>query len=171
MRAETAAGPACIVPVAREVALTAPAARDVVEAQVIGPTCRDAALLLTLRKADGSLLWTFSVRATDTWAFEPGLEGQPPAPEAGMQAFLADILKNVRIENSGTAPDWPQEADRPEDPSGLFHTSPLPREAYLALRAKNVPLLCMQAEMGTSRCISFDPEFSDVANAFYSSSS
>jgi hypothetical protein len=47
----------------------------------------------------------------------------------------------------------------------------MPREAYLILRAKKVPVLCVQAEMGTSHCVSFDPEFGDTASEFYSSSS
>lgn len=169
--AETAAGPTCIKPVSRDVALTAPGARDMLQAEVIGPTCQQAGLLLSLRKADGSLLWSYSVRAMDTWAFEPGVDGQPPPPEAAMQKFLTDVLANVRIETSETAPDWPETADRPEDPTGLFHVSPMPREAYLMLRARKVPVLCVQAEMGTSHCISFDPEAGDVANEFYSSSS
>ena len=169
--AGAAAGPACIAPVSREVTLTAPGARDVLEAQVIGPTCETSALLLTLRKADGSLLWAYSVRATDTWAFDPGVDGQPAAPAAAMQNFLSGVLESVRLETSAAAPDWPQAAERPEDPSGLFHTSPLPREAYLILRARAAPMLCVQAEMGVSHCIAFNPDQGDVAGELYSSSS
>ena len=168
---EAAAAPTCIKPVSREVALTAPDAKDVLEAQTVGATCEQAALVLTLRKADGSLLWAYSVRATDTWAFEPGTDGQPPKPADGLTKFLDEVLKNVRVGTSDMAPDWPADAERPEDPTGLFHVSPLPREAYLILRAKKIPVMCMQAEMGTSHCMSFDPEYADIANEFYSSSS
>ncbi len=146
-------------------------ARDLLEAQTVGPGCEQSALVLTLRKAGGSLLWAYSVRATDTWAFEPGTDGLPPKPEDGLAKFLDDVLKNVRIETSDMAPDWPEGADRPEDPTGLFHVSPMLRDAYLILRAKKVPVMCIQAEMGTSHCVSFDPEAGDVANEFYSSSS
>ena len=59
----------CIAPQTREVAITAAGAKDVLEAQVIGATCEQAVVLLTLRKADGFLLWSHSARATDTWAF------------------------------------------------------------------------------------------------------
>lgn len=55
----------------REIALTAADSRDRLEATVIGANCETATLFLTLRKADGALLWTHSIRATDTWAFVP----------------------------------------------------------------------------------------------------
>lgn len=169
-----AAGPTaalCVPPVTREVAVTAPDAKDVLAAEVIGADCEQAVLVLSLRKADGMLLWSHSVRATDTWAFVPASDDKPVEPKSGMASFLADVFKNARIEKTGTAPDWPEGAERPEDPTGLFHTTPLPREAYLILRQKNAPMVCVQAEMGTSYCVSYDPEFGDVANTFYSSSS
>lgn len=161
----------CISPMRREVALTAPGAKDVLEAQVVGADCEKASLVLTLRKADGALLWTYSVRASDTWAFVPADDSKPVDPKTGMKKFLSDVLQNVRIETSDMAPDWPEGSDGPEDPTGLFHVSPMPREAYVILRAKKVPVLCVQAEMGTSHCVSFDPEFGDTASEFYSSSS
>jgi len=163
--------PLCIPAMQREVAVTAAGAKDVLEAQVVGADCEQAVLLLTLRKADGFLLWSHSVRATDTWAFVPASDDKPVAPKEGMTAFLTEVLKNVRMGKTGEAPDWPEDAERPEDPSGLFHTAPLPREAYLILRQKNAPMLCVQAEMGTSYCVAYNPEFDDVANTFYSSSS
>lgn len=161
----------CIPPINRDIALTAAASRDRLQATVIGSNCEAATLLLTLRKADGSLLWTHSIRATDTWAFVPADDSKPVVPAEGMPSFLADVFKSVRIEKTGAGPNWPEGAERPEDPSGLYYVSPLPREAYLILRQKNVPMTCVQAEMGTSYCVAFDPEFNDVANTFYSASS
>lgn len=155
----------------REVAVTAAGAKDLLEARVIGSNCEQAVLLLTLRKADGFLLWSHSVRATDTWAFVPASDDAPIDPPKAMEAFLAEVLKNVRVEKTGEAPDWPEGAERPEDPSGLYHATPFPRDAYVTLRKKNAPMLCVQAEMGTSYCAAYDPEFDDVANTFYSSSS
>lgn len=161
----------CIAPMTREVAVTAAGAKDVLEARVIGANCEQAVLLLTLRKADGFLLWSHSVRATDTWAFVPASDDAAIDPPKAMETFLAEVLKNVRIEKTGEAPDWPEGAERPEDPSGLYHATPFPRDAYVTLRKKNAPMLCVQAEMGTSYCAAYDPEFDDVANTFYSSSS
>ena len=51
-----------IFPANREVALTAPDAKDVVEAHVVGAGCEQAVLLLTLRKAGGRLLVPFRAR-------------------------------------------------------------------------------------------------------------
>ncbi len=161
----------CVAPVMREVAVTAADAKDVLTAEVIGADCEQAVLVLTLRKANGMLLWSHSVRATDTWAFVPASDDKPVDPEKGMETFLADVFKNARIEKTGTAPDWPEGGERPEDPSGLYHTTPMSRDTYLTLRQKNAPMVCVQAEMGTSYCVSYDPEFEDVANTFYSSSS
>ena len=161
----------CVPAVSREVALTAADAKDVLEATVIGADCEKATLLLTLRKADGALLWTHSIRATDTWAFVPVDDSKPVVPAEGMASFLADVFKEARVEKTSAAPDWPEGAERPEEPSGLYFVTPLPREAYLILRQKNVPMACVQAEMGTSYCVAFDPEFNDVANTFYSASS
>lgn len=167
----TAAAPPCAGPVTREVALTGASAKDVLEAQIVGPSCEQGALVLTLRKADGMLLWSHSVRATDTWAFVPASDDVPVDPHRAMERFLADVFKNARIEKTAEAPDWPEDGERPEDPTGLFHETPLPREAYLIVRTKNVPMLCVQAAMGTSHCIAYDPKFPDVANEFYSASS
>lgn len=163
--------PLCIPAMQREVAVTAAGAKDILQAQVIGADCEQSVLLLTLRKADGFLLWSYSVRATDTWAFVPASDDTPVVPKEGMTTFLTEVLKNVRVGKTGEAPEWPEGAERPEDPTGLFHTAPLPREAYIILRQKNAPMLCVQAEMGTSYCVAYDPEFGDVANTFYSSSS
>lgn len=160
----------CVPPVTREIALTAADARDVLEATVIGADCENATLLLTLRKADGALLWTHSMRATDTGAFVSADDSKPVAPAEGMASFLADVFKEVRIGKTGAGPDWPEGAEQPEDSSSLYYVSPLPREAYLILRRKNVPMTCVQAEMGTIYCVAFDPELNDVANTFYSSS-
>lgn len=171
---QTASAPAatlCIAPVTREVALTATDAKDVLTAEVLGADCQQGVLVLALRKADGSLLWSHSVRAMDTWAFVPASDDTPVDPKKGMESFLTGVFKNLRLETTGQAPDWPEGAERPEDPTGLFHETPLPHEAYLFLRTKNVPMLCVQAEMGTSRCTSYDPESGDVANTFYASSS
>ena len=167
----TAASPPCAAPVTREVALTGSGAKDLLDAQIVGPDCEKGALVLTLRKADGALLWAYSVRATDTWAFVPASDGVPVDPPRAMATFIQEVFKNARIEKTGEAPDWPEGGERPEDPTGLYHVTPLPREAYLILRTKNVPMLCVQAEMGTSHCISYDSEFGDVANEFYASSS
>lgn len=161
----------CVAPVKREVALTAADAKDVLEAAAIGADCETATLLVTLRKADGALLWTHSIRATDTWAFVPDDDSKPVVPAEAMASFLADVFKEVRIEKTGAGPDWPEGAERPEDPSGLYFLTPMSRDAYLILREKNVPTVCLQAEMGTSYCVAFDPEFDDVANTFYSASS
>lgn len=165
----TEAAPPCTAPITREVALTG--AKDTLEAQIVGPSCEQGALVLTLRKADGMLLWSHSVRATDTWAFVPASDDAPLDPHKAMETFLSEVFKNVRIEKTGEAPEWPEGAERPEDPTGLFHETPWPREAYLILRTKNVPMMCVQAAMGTSHCIAYDPETPDVANEFYSSSS
>ena len=161
----------CIAPQTREVAVTVAGAKDVLEAQVIGATCEQAVVLLTLRKADGFLLWSHSARATDTLAFVPASDDAPVNPPKAMETFLAEVLKNVRVERTGEAPDWPEGAERPEDPSGLYHATLFPRDAYVILRKKNAPMLCVQAEMGTSYCAAYDPEFDDVANTLYSSSS
>ncbi len=89
-----------IFPANREVALTAPVAKDVVEAQVVGADCAQARLSLTLLKRGGLL----------------------PVP--------------LRARNG-----------------------------YVGVRSS------IQAEMGTSYCAVYDPEFPDRANTYSSSSS
>jgi hypothetical protein len=160
----------CVAPVTREVAMTAADAKDVLTAEAIGAKCEQAVLVLTLRKSNGMLLWSRSVRATDTWAFVPASDDTPVDPKKGMETFLADVFTHARIEKSGKAPDWPEGAERPEDPSGFYHTTPMSRDACVILRQKNAPMVCVQAEMGTSYCVSYHPEFADVANTFYASS-
>jgi hypothetical protein len=118
----------------RDIALRAADSGDRLQATVIGANCEAATQLLPLRKAHRALLWTHSIRATDTWAFVPADVSRPVVPADGMTSFFADVFKNVRIEKTGAGPDWPEGAGRPEGPFGLYYVSPLPREADLILR-------------------------------------
>ena len=83
----------CISPVMREVALTTPNARDVLEARVIGPDCEKASLVLTLHKADGTLLWTAAVLPPELQAsFQDAIAALPPLATRSARDFSDLIL-------------------------------------------------------------------------------
>ena len=58
--AQTAAGNACTRSAVHEVDFTGNEAADVVTARSEGPSCAQASVTLTVRAANGDLLWVFS---------------------------------------------------------------------------------------------------------------
>lgn len=165
------AAPLCTAPVSREIALTAPDAKDKLEAEAIGADCSQAVIVFTLHNAAGKLMWTHAVEATNTWAFVPDQDNKAVPPADGVHRMMEEALKNAELSRSKSAPDWPEGKERPEDPTGLFHVTEHPRGTYLDMRNKDLPMLCIDHRMGQRVCVVFDPMFPDLASELYRSQS
>jgi hypothetical protein len=157
----------CTEPQTREIALTAPGAKDVLRAEAVGGECAQSAVLFTATNADGKLLWSFALPAGHSWAGIPRDGDQPPPPEQGVRGYMEDVLKAAEVKTSSAAPDWPEGAPRPADPTGLYITTDRTRDDYVAARAANLPVLCLEPEMGVGRCVLFDPANGGYVSAFY----
>jgi hypothetical protein len=143
----------CGAPATREVAFSAPDAKDVLAAQGIGGDCMQATILLTLRTARGELLWAHATPVMDTWAMAPNPDGKAPQPSEGVANEVQKVIKDAEIGKSSDAPDWPEGKDRPQDPTGLFITTDLIREMYLEARAAGTPMICLYQKIGHSVCV------------------
>lgn len=125
-------------------------------AAAAGAACASASLTLKGRNADGTeiLALSFPYDAMRHAAPPPG----PPAPVslADMQAFLASWAAPSEAW-MGALPDWPEGQAAP-GPAALPLTTTLPREAYLALRARNTRHLCFQAGVTRTACFHYDAD-------------
>jgi hypothetical protein len=160
----------CVPPATREIAFTAADAKDVLKAEAVGADCKSASILFSLRKANGDLVWSIALPATRTWAFIPDPDEKDPSPQKSVSAYMDATLKAAGVTKSTDSPDWPAGKERPQEKSGLFITTDIARDDYLAIRSKGDPVLCLEPTMGIGQCFYFQPNDASAsltADAFY----
>jgi hypothetical protein len=155
--------PICVAPIRKEVALSAPAAKDVLEFTAVGVTCPEAVILTTLRTADGKLLWTRSEMASETFAFINKDAGE--TPEEGIIRLMTSWAEIAEVSTTAAAPDWKEGAERPENETGLGFTTHFPREDYLAVRAASQPMLCHPFGVNQQVCVAYYSD--EIARPLY----
>jgi len=164
----TAPSPAaalCTPPQSREIAFTAPDAKDVLTIEAIGASCAEASMHVSIRKSDGALVWSYAAPVAQTGALIPD-DDKPPVAGKQVPAYMDAVLKAVAIRKTSEAPDWPKGKERPEDPGGLFYSTDDPRSYYLETRGKALPMFCFEPTMGVSQCVAYHAE-ENFAAAFY----
>jgi hypothetical protein len=126
-------GTGCTVSATREVAFSTP--NDRVTAEARGPACDKLAAVLTIRAADGVLLWTYAAPAD--W-LAPDMLGAGATRTAAVNA-MADWAQ-VSAQTTAEFAPWPEAAP------GAYVTSdmrtPFDREGYEDIRARKLPVLC-----------------------------
>jgi hypothetical protein len=156
--ADTAALPAantvapCTEPVRKEVAFTAPNAKDVFEISVVGADCMQAAVLTTVHTASGVLLWSHADLASQTMAFA-GIEQSGEKPDHALHALMEAWVGETTTGTTADAPDWPEAAIRPEGPTGLGYFTDFSREDYLAMHKEGRRMLCHPVYMNRTQCV------------------
>lgn len=122
--------------------------RYTIEANVIGPTCKQGVVLLVVRQGDGTPVFSWS-GLTD-YLF--GL--RDAADAAAMKAALSDwFAGNAEIETTETLPPWeqtdgqPARAEFPFMPESWFD-----KAAWDALRAEKLPLFCFPQGIESMQC-------------------
>lgn len=121
-----------------------------VEASSAGPDCAHAVATIAVRDAGGKVLWV------DAAASEHLMTLAQAHDLASMQRALADWIdsNNHTIATSSALPDWPQGADAPQNGEFPFYPEQeLNRDAYIALRAANVPVFCYVQGMESEACV------------------
>lgn len=131
---------------------------DVITTSSDGPTCKQAAVTLVVRNADGNPLWVF---ASSHAALSTGdvllTNPQDVSPEQ-IEAFLAS-WGEVSATRSGTLPEWAPDAAAPAAVDTAFtYQTPLAREAYNALRGSDVRMICYAVAVFTTQCLVIDPQ-------------
>lgn len=134
------------------VAFSAPDAEDVVEARSFGPECRDAVVMIIVRRADGAPLYAWSTARH--WVSDRAA-GITTGEQ--MQNFLQEWTQ-VSVDSTMALPDWPQREQAFTDNLGAFMSTPLPREQYLDVRGRGAPRLCFATGIESGTCIYYDPQ-------------
>jgi hypothetical protein len=124
-----------------------------VSASSAGPDCAHAVATIAIRDAAGQVLWAEAAPTAQLFGLADAHDN------AAMQTALANWIEssNHTIAATSALPDWPQGAEAPQ--SGEFPFYPeqdLPRDEYLALRARNAPVFCYVQGMESQACVALD---------------
>ncbi|MEL6318485.1 MAG: hypothetical protein AAFR16_12715 [Pseudomonadota bacterium] len=124
-----------------------------VAAHARGPSCADAAILLTMRDPAG--------RLATTAAFDPRLLfdfGAPETPEQMVEALTRWLLEPGDGGAADVLPEWAEGAEQPGGEFPFFPEPWIDRSLYEALRALNAPLFCVIQGGESSGCYAADVE-------------
>jgi hypothetical protein len=162
---DAAQGPPCTASAEHALRFSDNAADDTIVAQADGPRCADAAVTLTLRNAAGDELWSFaSTYNAMTHGGGPVVGEAAPRTE-DVQRFLASWA-DVTVKRSGELPAWRAGAASPGEGLALSYETQLSREAYEALRARNLATICFAASVDTSQCLVINQTTPTIIVAF-----
>jgi hypothetical protein len=150
-------------PIVREVAVTAPDAKDILQVVAVGTDCKQASVLTTIRTASGELVWSRAEASHQAIAFgEATADGE--TPEKALQSTLSQLVDTAEIKTSAEAPDWKESDPRPSEPTGLFIGTRYQRDEYLAEKAANRRMLCHMIYALSTQCVIYVP--SDGATGY-----
>lgn len=146
----------CMDPIVREVAFTAPDAKDVLQVVAIGTSCEQASLLTTIRTAKGDLVWSRAEASQQAMSFgEATANGD--TPQKALQETTKQLVDLAEVTTSAEAPDWKEGDPRPTELSGLFIGTKYLRDEYLAERTANRRMLCHMIYALSTQCIIYIP--------------
>jgi hypothetical protein len=149
-RAESAAAmqaAPCTVRVSKQMPVRAWAEPGTVVAEASGDTCGSAVVRLSVRGRDGAVLYTLTAPASD---FGIPSEGDPGQLRGALDAALPNSA--VR---AAAYPPWGEGAPAP--PGAEFD-----RTTYEAIRAADVPVVCIRVPTAPERCVAADPASGQV---------
>ncbi|HCK85027.1 MAG TPA: hypothetical protein DHW63_11085 [Hyphomonadaceae bacterium] len=146
----------CDLSATHEITWSNPDAPDTVTARADGPSCRQAAITLTIRNAQGDPLWAFASSHYAMTAGDGALPADAPeVTEASMTEFLANWA-DVTMQSSGELPEWREGEPALRGETFSYHTT-FEREAYEMLRGRDLPMACYAGGAETSQCLAIDP--------------
>jgi hypothetical protein len=121
-----------------------------VEASSAGPDCTHAVATIAVRDASGKVLWADAAPSEHLMTLAQAHD--QPAMEHALAEWIH--FDNHTLGTSSALPDWPQGAASPQNGEFPFYPEhDLDRDAYLALRAANVPLFCYVQGMESQACV------------------
>ncbi len=122
-----------------------------------GPTCKQAAVVLVARNAQGDPLWTFASTHYDMTVGGAAPPDADNVTQEQMQSFLASWA-NVSLRSTADLPAWSENMSRPgEGVETLAYESALDREAYETLRGRGLPIICYAAAAAAVQCLAIEP--------------
>jgi len=146
----------CTDPIVREVAFTAPDAKDVLQVVAIGSDCIQASVLTTVRTASGELVWSRAEAALPAMSLGEATADGTPAEKA-LHETIQQLVGMAEVKTSAEAPDWKEGDPRPTEPSGLFIGTSFQRDEYLAEKTANRRMLCHMIYARSTQCVVYVP--------------
>lgn len=132
-------------------------AEDTITASSEGPTCAQAVVTLVVRTSTGDPLWVFASTYYDMTSGGIPPEGAPAVTDAQMDTFLTGWA-DVTLQRSGELPEWREGVASLSASAQTFsYDTPLDREAYEAMRARNLQMICYAAAVEATQCLLMDP--------------
>jgi len=142
---------ACSRAATREVRFTGAERAERITARSSGPSCAQAIVVWTLRNAQGDPLFVFASTFSDM------SENSGAATPDQMDRFLRAWVGRPIQSTASALPDWPADAYTLSADQSHGMDTPYERETYLALRARNLPLLCFANSAESEQCLIIDP--------------
>jgi len=137
----TAAPSRCEAAVTREIAFTAPGAKDVLDVSAQGPDCATSVVTVVIRKSDAQPVAAFAIPLL--WLHETVDTSKPMSPDA-LKGLLQAYVTDAQVDAGGTTiPQWKKREPTPGFSQGLELTTPLERKSYARLRAAKPNVLCL----------------------------
>lgn len=148
----------CAHSAAHDVKWTDAEAPDIITTRSEGPTCAQAVVTLVARNAHGDPLWALAATHYSMSAGDGALPDPLPAvDDAQMQAFLAGWADVTQMRSS-ELPQWRADAaSLAESVQTFSYFTSFDRETYEALRARDLPMICLASAAETSQCVLVDP--------------
>jgi len=152
---ERAAG--CARSATHNVAWSTDGAEDTITTSSDGPTCAQAVVTFVARSSAGDPLWVFATTYFDMTSGGIPPEGAPAVTEEQMDRFLTGWA-DVTLQRSGELPEWREGFDTLSASAPTFsYDTPLGREAYEEMRARNLQMICYAAAVEATQCLLMDP--------------
>lgn len=153
---QTASQGSCALGASHEITWSNPDAPDTVTARAEGPSCKQAAVALIIRNAQGDPLWAFASTYYAMTAGDGPMPADAPAiTEASMTEFLANWAE-LTMQSSGELPEWREGDSALRGETFSYHTD-FEREAYEMMRGRDLPMACYAGGAETSQCLVIDP--------------
>ncbi len=147
----------CVRSATHEASWSRTDAPDMITASSQGATCAHATASLTITDASGAALWSFSTTYYDLAIGGPTPEDAPEVSTDQMDAFLR-AWADVTISRTGALPQWRSDAATLTESATVFtYQTSLEREAYEALRQRDLTTLCYAAAVEATQCLIMDP--------------
>ena len=147
----------CARSATHEVTWTQAQTADVITTSSDGPSCSQAVVTFVARNANGDPLWAFASTYYEMTAGGAPPPGAPPVTAAEIDTFLAGWA-DVTMSTTNTLPEWREgAATLTESASTFAYDTPLARDVYESLRARNLRMLCYAAGVESTQCLIVDP--------------
>ncbi len=146
----------CALTTSHEITWSDADAPDTVTVRADGPSCKQAAVTLTIRNAQGDPLWAFASTHYAMTAGDGALPADAPdVTETAMTEFLVNWAA-LTMQSSGELPEWREDETALRGETFSYHTD-FEREAYEMLRGRDLPMACYAGGAETSQCLVIDP--------------